>query len=102
MAFGIGINTNENICPEKKGNRMDIACECWYTKSGRSIPLKIKYEDEDGTVRTIRSIQVLYTEKKNYSGIPSIEHQCILNIYGIELSVSLIFYTEENRWVMVY
>ena len=51
MAFGIGINNENQDAGMIRGSQQDIACECWFTQKGKIIPLMIKVQDEDGEIR---------------------------------------------------
>ena len=51
----------------------EVACECWFTSSGKIIPLMLKVKDGDGEIRIIRQIEIHSREQKMYAGIPSIE-----------------------------
>lgn len=101
MAFGIGTNT-ERPNAIVRGEQVEIACECWFTCSGRTTPIMIKIADEDGEIRTIRQIQVHSQEKKQYCGIPSEEFDCTIIILGQKIPVKLIHYMTESKWVLVY
>ena len=48
MAFGIGTETAPSNAGKLKGDRKEIACQCWFTSKGDSIPLMIKFIDEQG------------------------------------------------------
>ena len=50
MAFGIGINNENQDAGMIRGSQQDIACECWFTQKGKIIPLMIKVQDEDGEI----------------------------------------------------
>lgn len=104
MAFGIGQDT-ELVKEYKKNShkkQKPIACDCWFTSSGRTIPRKIKFEDEDGMLQTISRIEILCCEKMNYSGIPSYEYLCRISVQGLSLDLKLIYYPETCKWVMEY
>ena len=102
MAFGIGINTQKADAGFIKGKQREIACQCWFTSKGKVTPLMLKIEDEDGEIRTVRQIQVLTQEEKKYAGVRSLEFDCIITILEQKIDVQLIYYKEENRWVLVY
>ena len=102
MAFGIGINTQKADAGFIKGKQREIACQCWFTSKGKVTPLMLKIEDEDGEIRTVRQIQVLTQEEKKYAGVRSLEFECIITILEQKIDVQLIYYKEENRWVLVY
>lgn len=100
MAFGIGTNTKEADAGALRGTKREIACECWFTSTGKIIPLMLKIKDEDGEMLVIKKIEVHYQEKKNYAGIPSIEFDCTLTILEQAIRAKLIYYQTESRWVM--
>ncbi len=100
MAFGIGVNPLKADGGQVRGTQQKIACECWFTSTGRTMPLMLKIEDENGEIRTIRDIQVHSQEKKRYAGIPSIEYDCTLAVGGRSIRAWLIYYLAESRWVI--
>lgn len=100
MAFGIGSNVPEADAGSVRGTQRKIACECWFTSTGKIVPLMLKIQDEDGEIQTIREITVHSQEKKQYAGVPSIEYDCTLGVRGQSLRVWLIYYQAENRWVI--
>lgn len=102
MALGGGTNTRKADAGMIKGKQREIACQCWFTSKGKVMPLMLKVEDEDGEIRTVRQIQVLSQEEKIYAGVLSLEFDCIITILGQWIKVRLIYYKEENRWVLVY
>ena len=102
MAFGIGTNTNRADAGPIKGKQREIGCQCWFTSKGKVIPLMLKVQDEDGEIRTVRQIQVHSQEEKMYAGIASMEFDCVITILEQQIGVRLIYYKEENRWVLVY
>lgn len=106
MAFGIGGRESQVFqtgYESKKGRRkrqMDVACDCWFTSRGETMPRALKFPDENGELVMIREIKVDCSEKKYYCGVPAVEYRCRINFRGIEMPVRLIFYLEECRWVM--
>ena len=102
MAFGTGTNTGKADVNFIKGKQREIACQCWFTSKGKVTPLMLKIEDEDGEIRTVRQIQVLSQEEKKYAGARSMEFDCIITILEQQIDVQLIYYKEENRWVLIY
>lgn len=102
MALGGGTNTRKADAGMIKGKQREIACQCWFTSKGKVMPLMLKVEDEDGEIRTVRQIQILSQEEKMYAGVLSLEFDCIITILGQRIKVRLIYYKEENRWVLVY
>lgn len=102
MAFGIGTNTQKADSGIIKGKQREIACQCWFTSKGKITPLMLKVQDEDGEIRTVHQIQVLSQEEKMYAGGSSLEFDCIITILEQQINVYLIYYKEENRWMLVY
>ena len=100
MAFGIGTNAGNADAGAVRGMQKEVACQCWFTKSGKVTPLMIKVEDIDGEIRSIRQIEIHSQEKRIYAGIPSIEFDCTLIILEQAINVKLIYYQTENRWVL--
>lgn len=100
-AFGIGINAHMTDAGVIHGRQFEVACDCWFTSKCASRPMIVKFEGEDGEIQTIKNIQVIVSENKNYSGIPSIEYLCKAIIGGIMQEFKLIFFPAECRWLMV-
>lgn len=100
MAFGIGVNTGNADAGDIRGTQKEIACECWFTSTGKIVPLMLKVKDEDGEIRVIRQIEVHSQEKKMYAGIPSTEFDCTLTILGQMIRARLVYYQTESRWVL--
>ena len=100
MAFGIGVGSVQADAGSVRGTQQKIACECWFTSTGKIMPLMLKVEDENGEIQTIRDITVHAQEKKRYAGIPAIEYDCTLALHGRSVRVFLIYYPSESRWVI--
>ena len=100
MAYGVGTNPPKADAGSVRGTQKKIACECWFTSTGKVMPLMLKIQDENGEIQTIREIAVHSQEKKRYAGIPSIEYDCTLVLHGQKIRAWLIYYQSENRWVL--
>ncbi|MDE7285974.1 MAG: hypothetical protein K2N55_03885, partial [Lachnospiraceae bacterium] len=94
MGFRLGDIAERTEHGVLRGIQREIACECWFTSKGRSIPKIIKVMDEEGMLHTIREIQLLTSEEKTYSGIRTVEHLCRINLGGRLETVKLIFTKE--------
>lgn len=101
-AFGIGTNTQGTNAGKIRGSQIDIACDCWFMSTGKSIPRIIKFIDENGELQTINKIHVKCMEIKNYSGIQSIEYECSIISQGLMHDVKLIFFNENCKWIMTF
>ena len=102
MAFGIGTNTQRADSGPVRGKQREIACQCWFTSKGRITPLMPKIQDEEGEIRTVKQIRIHSQEEKMYAGVASVEFDCSITILEQQIEVRLIYYKEENRWVLVY
>ena len=100
-AFGIGTNMDLTEAGVINGYQFEIACSCWFTSDHKSRPVLIKFEGEDGVIYTVKDIEIITTDFKNYSGIPSTEFKCRAIIGGFMHEFKLIFFPTESRWVMV-
>ncbi|MBQ4523718.1 MAG: hypothetical protein IJA10_12310 [Lachnospiraceae bacterium] len=101
MAFRLGDIIEKKEHGILHGIQREIACECWFTSQGKSIPKLIKVMDEKGCIHTVGDIQVLTTEEKTYSGIQTVEHICTIPVNGRKEIVKLIFTKETCKWVIV-
>lgn len=101
MAFQLGNIAEIREHGVLHGIQRDIACECWFTSSGKSIPKLVKVMDEDGILHTIRDIQLLTTEEKTYCGIQTVEHLCKILLRGKVGFVKLIYTKESCRWTIM-
>ena len=101
MGFHLGDIADQTQHGILHGIQREIACECWFTSRGKSIPKLIKIMDEEGVLYTIKEIQVLTREEKNYSGIKTVEHICRINLGGRRETVKLVFTKENCKWAIV-
>ena len=69
MGFTLERQTDRLQAKEVRGNYQKVAVACWFTSNGRSMPRMVKYEDEEGTIRSIRNIHLIKTEEKYFAGI---------------------------------
>lgn len=100
MAFGLGEQYMEKGFGEPARKQIDIACECWFTSQGKTMPLMVKFQGEDGKIQMIKDIHVNHAKMKRYAGIPALEYDCKVHMQGVEKAVRLIFYMERCKWVM--
>lgn len=100
MVFGIGTNSQAADAGPVRGKQKEVACECWFTSTGRVTPLMLKVKDEDGEIQVIKEITVHSKEMKRYAGSPSLEFDCTLGIGEQKVRARLIYYITQNRWVL--
>ncbi|MBA4698456.1 MAG: hypothetical protein H2212_03400 [Ruminococcus sp.] len=102
MAFGIGTNTAATETGRIYGKQEDVACDCWFTRTGRTIPRFLKYEDKDGIIQEIQNIHVHSRGKKNYCGIPTMEYECSAKTDGCEYRFRLLYQMQEGKWKIIW
>lgn len=101
-AFGIGMNMQLQDAGELKGKQREIACDCWFTSKGKTMPRLIKFEDEDGMIQTISGIRVIHSEDKMYCGIKTRVYLCSALKDDTEYFFKLILRKEECRWFLIW
>lgn len=102
MGFRLGDITEKTEAGALRGTRLQVACDCWFTSGGRTIPRLIKLMDEEGVLHMIPVVQLLSSEQKNYSGIHTVEHICRIPVGDREETVRLIFTNENCQWALVF
>lgn len=101
MLFGLDNRTDQPDAGDMRGRPLPVACECWFTSSGKIMPLMLKVQNEDdGEIITIRSIQVNYYERKNYAGVPTDEFDCKISLLGQKFDVKLVHDLTNSKWTM--
>lgn len=101
MGFRLGDIADKTEHGVLQGIQREIGCECWFTSKGKSIPKIIKVMDDEGMLHTIKDVQLLTVEEKNYSGIQTVEHLCRIHIGGRMETVKLVFTKESCKWTIV-
>lgn len=102
MGFRLGdiIEKTENGL--LNGTRREIACDCYFTATGKSIPRWIRIRDEKtGEIYTIDGIEPICSEEKSYCGIDTIEHFCRITLGDTKHLVKLIYTKETCKWALV-
>lgn len=101
MLFRTGDTIKEPDAGNLRGSQLPVACECWFTSSGKIMPLMLKVQnEEDGEIITIRNIQVNYYERKNYAGVATDEFDCRISLLGQKFDVKLVHYLTDSKWTM--
>lgn len=101
MGFRLGDISNPTEAGEIRGFQREVACDCWFTSQGKTIPRAVKVMDGEGMLHTLDKIQVLSSEEKCFSGIATVEHVCKIVIGGREETVRLIFRKDICKWTMI-
>lgn len=101
MAFVLGSKT---VCQEQtkpKGTYRDVAVKCWFTASGRAMPLMMKIKTEQGEIMKVENIQVVTSEKQWYTGIQTWKYRCRAEIAGQRYEFLLLFEPGRCVWKLV-
>lgn len=101
MAFGIGINTEHTEQETLSGTYHEVAVQCWFTATGKSLPLMLKVKGEDEEIIQINHIQVLTVEKQWYAGIVNWKYRCQAVLLGKQINFVLLFCPEDCAWKLV-
>lgn len=83
------------------GIQREIACLCWFTQGGRTLPKTIKAMDQEGEIHRIPVLEVLSSEEKHYSGIATTEYICKIVVSGREVVVKLILDKLSSKWKLI-
>lgn len=83
-----------------QGSFRNVAVMCWFTSSGKAIPIMIKYEDEDGVRHTVNPIETVSYDKKFYAGIYALKYKCRAEFAGIMKEFILMFHPDGTTWEM--
>lgn len=101
MGFAIGTQEEKRQDRAVRGRYQKVAVGCWFTATGRSIPQKLKFEDEEGVRHVVDNIQVIKSDQKHYAGILAQRYDCRAVIHGICRDFILLYHPGENTWDMV-
>ena len=71
-----------------------------FTPQGAIVPIKLRYEAEDHSLRISKIISVLYTQENNYAGIRSFDFCCKVALDEKEQMIELRFFLYYHRWVI--
>lgn len=85
-----------------KGCYRKAAVGCWFTSNGKSIPMLVKFEDEDGVRHMLKDIHIKKTEQKYYAGVLSRRYDCSTVIDGRNRNFTLLYHPETGIWDMVF
>ena len=101
MGFAIGAQEEKKQERAVQGHYQKVAVGCWFTSTGRSIPQKLMYEDEEGVRHVLDHIQVMKTDQKYYAGILAQKYDCSAIIHGMNREFTLLYHPGENTWDMI-
>lgn len=102
MGFRLGDIAEKTENGILNGTRQEIACDCYFTATGKSIPRWLRIRDEKtGEIHTIQGIESISSEEKCYCGIDTIEHVCRITLNDTKHLVKLIYTKETCKWVLI-
>lgn len=100
MGFGIGIHPESLEAGQNKGTLIEAAVQCWFTATGRAMPLMAKIKNKEEEILKIAPIHIMKTEKKRYAGILTWEYRCRTEMDGREYFFVLQFWPEDCKWTL--
>ena len=102
MGFRLGDIAEKTEHGIINGSRQEIACDCYFSCTGKSSPRWIRIRDKvSGEIYTIHEIELLSTDKKRYCGIDTVEHICRLTVGDTKHLVKLIYTKESCKWELI-
>ena len=101
MAFASGMEEERLQEKAVRGQYQKVAVGCWFTSTGKGIPMMVKYEDAAGIRHVLNHIQVIQAEQKYYGGILSRKYVCSAVVDNIKHDFVLLYHPEENTWDMI-
>jgi len=69
-----------------------------FKGSGRPLPYKFRFRDEDGSEREVRVDQILLAEERRIAGIQTILYDCQSTAGDVEKRYQLKYLVRECRW----
>ncbi|MGI6070067.1 MAG: hypothetical protein ACOYBE_06525 [Blautia sp.] len=102
MAFGIGVNTERPDLGPLRGPQEDVACDCWFSSTGNTIPRMIKYQDKEGQIHRLEGIRVREIRRHRRCGISMVEYKCSVCVEGQEYKFLLMFHMEACQWKLIW
>lgn len=84
-----------------RGRYHRAAVGCWFTSTGRTLPMLVKYEGPDGLLHTIKNFQIQKTEQKYYAGILCRRYDCSADMNGQTFHFILLYHPETAMWDLV-
>lgn len=102
MAFGIGTNTGHPQHEAPRGNPEEVAVKCWFTSTGKAMPLMMKLQTAEEEIIEVDGIQVLTTDKQWYAGILNWKYRCRAVVQGQMMEFILLFCPESCAWKILY
>ena len=82
----------------KNTKRVPVACDCWFTSTGRTIPKLFCYEDEYGVRHTVDEIQVIKSERRKVSGSSIMVYDCEVMLHEHQCPMQLYYCLTEGTW----
>lgn len=102
MGFQLGPIADLTDTGKLHGVQKEIACKCWFTSTGTTIPLMIKIMDDEGQIYSIQVLQVISSDEKRFCGIETVEHVCKILVNEQEKIVKLVFNKSSCTWKIVF
>lgn len=79
-------------------NNTAIDVICLIDKVGKLTPLKIRIENDDGSIITTKINEVVYTKENHFAGFTTFDYGCKVTIDEGEQLIQLRYYVSEHTW----
>lgn len=101
MAFGIGTNTAKPEHQMMTRTSREVAVKCWFTATGRAMPLMMKVQTKEEELVEVNGIRVLTAEKQFFAGILNWKYRCQAVVNQHQQKFTLLFCPEECSWKLL-
>ena len=102
MGFQLGPIADLTDAGDMTGIQKEIACDCWFTSTGTTIPRMIKIMDETGELHSVKVLQVISADEKRFCGIETVEHVCKIEVNETEKIVKLVLNKSKCTWKIIF
>lgn len=82
--------------------RDSVACDCWFTSEGKTVPRFLKYQDSEEIIHKINIDEVCRCEDQFFAGRPMRIYTCRTAYNGTEYNFKLYFYPDKFKWEILW
>lgn len=98
--FGTDINMEDADFGAYRGYLREVACKCWFSRSGELLPLAIQYEDEDGERHIGKVLRIKQGLSRNYAGTQTVEFDCTVSVCQTVRELRLTYFKQSCKWAV--
>lgn len=82
-------------------NNIPVDVICIFDKTGKVTPLKIRIENNDGSIITTKIDEVVYHRENIYTSFATIDYHCKVVIDEVEQIIGLRYNVHECIWRII-